>query len=57
MAHPKFKVTFRHYFLRAESPISTQLAVRVAHENACCMRAESPMSAQPMATPWEKLSY
>ena len=32
MAHPKFRVTFLHYFLRAESP----------------------MSAQPRATPWER---
>ena len=31
--------------LRAESPMSTQLAVRVAHENAYWLRAESPMSA------------
>ena len=32
MAHPKFRVTFLHYFLRAESP----------------------MNAQPRATPWER---
>ncbi|MBO5061012.1 MAG: hypothetical protein J6C31_00045 [Prevotella sp.] len=41
------------YHLRAESPMSAWLLLKYTSEYPDCLRAESPMRIQPMATPWE----